>query len=110
MKSRIALIMSGALLGVAAGWLFYRKDRRRFHRVQRTEPETHAGEVDLNTAPGEQFLRLGLDREAVSRIIENRPYRNKLDLVARIIVPEDAYEKIKHRIAVSGAGEPVKVA
>ena len=66
--------------------------------------------LDLNTASREEFLGLGLDGELSDRILDNRPYRNKLDLLSRMVIPEQAYGLIKDLIGVARATEPVKVA
>lgn len=67
--------------------------------------------VDINQASAEDFERIGIhDREMVERVIEGRPYRNKMDLLTRMIVPQDVYEVIKQHIDVSGSDEAVKVA
>jgi DNA uptake protein ComE-like DNA-binding protein len=68
-------------------------------------------EIDLNNADRQELLALpGMTEELADRLIENRPYRNKRDLVARLIVPEDIYEGIKNVIHVDGADESVKIA
>jgi hypothetical protein len=56
--------------------------------------------LDLNVANREQLARLGLDGDSVDRIIENRPYRSKLDLLSRFVVPDGVYREIKGRIFV----------
>lgn len=67
--------------------------------------------VHLNEASREELRRLGIeDPDLLDRIIEQRPYRNKMDLLARMIVPEDLYNMIKHRIDVRQADEGVKIA
>ncbi|MGH9523561.1 MAG: ComEA family DNA-binding protein [Terriglobales bacterium] len=67
--------------------------------------------VHLNEASREDLQRLGIgDPDILDRIIEHRPYRNKMDLLARMIVPEDVYENIKHRVDVERPNEGVKVA
>ena len=66
--------------------------------------------VDINIADAGQLLDLGLPREAVDRLIENRPYRNKMELVSRLILPEELYETVRDRIAVAEAHSPIKVA
>jgi len=54
--------------------------------------------------------QLGLDTESVNRLIENRPYRNKGELLSRMVVPQEVYAAIKDKIAVANAQEPFKVA
>jgi DNA uptake protein ComE-like DNA-binding protein len=60
--------------------------------------------LDLNSATERHLGRLpGISVELVERIIENRPYLTKIDLVGRRIIPDKAYERIKHSIKASHA-------
>jgi Helix-hairpin-helix motif len=65
--------------------------------------------LDLNTAAHEDLLGLGLNQELIDKVIENRPYRNKLDLLSRMVIPEHAYEAIKHQVGIANATELLKV-
>jgi hypothetical protein len=44
---------------------------------------------------------LGLDQQSSERLIENRPYRNKLDLVSGMILTDEMYAAVKDKIAVA---------
>ena len=67
--------------------------------------------VDINEASAEDFERIGVhDPDMVERIIEGRPYRNKMELLTRMIVPEDIYEVIKAHVDIERPDEGVKVA
>ena len=66
--------------------------------------------ADLNAAGQPELEELGLDAESVDRLIENRPYRNKAELLSRMVVPQEVYTAIKDKIAVANAQEPFKVA
>jgi hypothetical protein len=66
--------------------------------------------TDLNEADSAQLQDLGLDAHSVERLIENRPYRSKLELVSRMVLAEELYAEIKDKIAVSNARESFKVA
>jgi len=66
--------------------------------------------IDLNLAKPTELLTLGLDPESLDRLVENRPYRTKLDLVSRMILPESVYAGIRDRVAVSQGRDPIKVA
>jgi DNA uptake protein ComE-like DNA-binding protein len=60
--------------------------------------------LDLNSASDKQLARLsGLPGELIERIIENRPYMTKIDLIGRRIIPDETYERIKHSIKAEHA-------
>src|SRR3954471_2357538 len=60
--------------------------------------------LDLNSASELRLGRLpGISAELVERIVENRPYLTKIDLVGRRIIPDEAYARIKHTIKVNHA-------
>lgn len=60
--------------------------------------------LDLNSASDKQLARLsGLPAELVARIIENRPYLTKIDLIGRRIIPDETYERIKHSVKAEHA-------
>jgi Helix-hairpin-helix motif len=60
------------------------------------------GFIDLNVATEEQLQELaGIGPALSARIVENRPYRGKLELVSRMVIPEAVYERIKNEIGVS---------
>ena len=46
-------------------------------------------------------LGLGLSQEVSGRIVTNRPYRVKGELLARNVVPKEVFDLIKERISVS---------
>jgi DNA uptake protein ComE-like DNA-binding protein len=117
-------LSSAIIIGVAASGLLVLA-ASRFHRKQRLSKITtadlgyqerspeelaSANLLDLNTASQEEFLRLGLDNDMTDRIVENRPYRNKLDLLSRMVIPEQAYSVIRDLVGVARATESIKVA
>lgn len=56
--------------------------------------------MNINEASQQEMMRvLGLDSETAERIVEHRPYPSKLDLLGRMVVPEEIYLSIKDRIA-----------
>ena len=66
--------------------------------------------IDLNISEPAELLNLGLEQQSVDRVIDNRPYRSKLELVSRMVLTEGEYASIRDRIAVAEGRDPVKVA
>jgi hypothetical protein len=122
MRSGRNLVLTS--LGIAAGIYLvtrYAARRPRLGDVQITSRDLDFKQVsrqevasehllDLNAAAPSDLTALGLDQDAVARVIENRPYRSKLELVSRMVIPEQIYVGIRDKVAVAEARDPVKVA
>jgi hypothetical protein len=81
----------GAAAGLAqfAGW-----------RNARPARQAQAG-LDLNSCSREELLQVrGIDDDMAERILDNRPYRSKFDLLNRLIVPESVYTELRSRVFV----------
>jgi DNA uptake protein ComE-like DNA-binding protein len=58
--------------------------------------------MNLNKASSsEMVLLLGLSKDVADRIINNRPYKVKGELVAKKLVSKETFDMIKDRISVS---------
>ena len=88
----LAGIGSAAVLAQLANW------RRRGRTMQ-----FETG-LDLNACSREDLLRVpGIDGDMAERILDNRPYRSKFDLLNRLIVPESVYSELRSRVYVEPA-------
>ena len=119
MKLRTAFVLGAATAGLLLVAAARRRRGSRLTKItsndlryQDHSPEELTSEhlLDLNTASIEDILGLGLNRETVDKIVENRPYRNKLDLLSMMVVTEQAYNAIKHQVGIARATESIKVA
>lgn len=64
------------------------------------EKDSHAP-VDLNNASEKELSDLpGISSREAREIIDNRPYTDKRDLLAKKILPRSRYEKIENQITV----------
>jgi len=61
-------------------------------------PTGHDNLVDINSAPRDWLVWLGLDESVAAKIIGSRPYQERTDLLNRGILPQETYNKVKDRI------------
>lgn len=67
-----------------------------------TPPQPSVAPMNINTASaGDMVLFLGLTKEMADRIVSNRPYRIKGELVAKNVLPKETFDMIKDRITVT---------
>jgi DNA uptake protein ComE-like DNA-binding protein len=57
--------------------------------------------TNVNRASSSELVLLGLSKDMADRIVSNRPYKVKGELVAKNIVPKETFDMIKDRISVS---------
>jgi DNA uptake protein ComE-like DNA-binding protein len=67
-----------------------------------TAPAAASAAININKVPASDLvLFLGLKQDEADRIVSNRPYRLKGELVAKNVVPKETFDMIKDRITVS---------
>jgi len=69
---------------------------------QPAAPSAGVAPVNVNTAsPSDLVLFLGLTKDMAERVVANRPYRIKGELVAKNIMPKATFDLLKDRITVA---------
>ncbi len=65
-------------------------------------PVAASAAMNINkVSASDMILFLGLKQDEADRIVSNRPYRVKGELVAKNVVPKETFDLIKDRISVS---------
>jgi DNA uptake protein ComE-like DNA-binding protein len=65
-------------------------------------PAPSAGTVNINTASADTLMTsLRLTKDVADRVVANRPYRLKGELVAKNVIPKETFDLIKDRISVA---------
>jgi DNA uptake protein ComE-like DNA-binding protein/outer membrane murein-binding lipoprotein Lpp len=70
--------------------------------VGSSAPAAGSAAMNINKASANDLvLLLGLKQEEADRVVSNRPYRVKGELVAKNVLPKETFDLIKDRISVS---------
>ncbi|MBA5865278.1 MAG: hypothetical protein GDA67_01115 [Nitrospira sp. CR1.3] len=65
-------------------------------------PQASSALMNVNKASaGDMVLVLGITKDMADRIVMNRPYKVKGELVAKNVVPKETFDMIRERISVS---------
>jgi competence protein ComEA len=68
-------------------------------KPQPKPPAAKKEPLDINTASADELKAVkGIGEADAKKIVENRPYKTKDDLVQKKVVPKATYDKIKDQI------------
>ena len=91
-------------LGVSAAPAVAQKDAPKAGASSSTAKQMPKEKIDLNTASAEELQKLPGIGEALSKkIVENRPYKRKDELVQKKVIPAPTYDKIKDHVVAKQA-------
>jgi competence protein ComEA len=94
-------VIAGGLLSAPDAWAQAKKSAPATApaKADTKAEEKKSGLLDLNTASADELKALpGIGEAYSKKIIENRPYKRKDELVQRNVIPRATYDKIKNQI------------
>ena len=100
-----ALLLAGSLAAAPDAYAQAKKDSAAAPaKAETKKPEAKKALLDINTASADELKALpGIGEAYSKKIIDNRPYQRKDQLVSKKIIPEKTYQDIKDQIIAKQA-------
>ena len=101
---RLLYVLSAAGFALFLSGLYSARTTQPQKRTERRSRRSSSGALlDLNAASVDELRAVDGLADFADRILEERPFRTKIDLLERMIVPDAVYNDIKDRITVRHA-------
>ena len=82
------------------------KHSRSKQKKENSDKAAAQGQVDVNSASKEELEALpGIGPALADKIVQNRPYKAKRELVSRKVIPESTYKKVKDQLVAHRTSE-----
>ena len=99
--TRLLALLTALILavGVVAAPQAYAQAKKDAPAKADTKSDTKKELLDINSAPADELKTLpGVGDAYAKKIVENRPYAKKDQLVSKKVIPEKTYQGIKNLI------------
>ncbi len=100
LKTLLVAFFALAIVGSSANWTQAATNKEKPASTSETKKSASNKQLlDINTASADELKTLpGIGDAYSEKIIENRPYKRKDELVRKKIVPQATYDNIKDQI------------
>jgi competence protein ComEA len=108
-KTLLAAVFTLAVIGSSPTWIHAATTKENAATTSETKKSASKKELlDINTSSADELKELpGIGDAYSKKIIDNRPYKRKDELVRKKVVPQATYDKIEDQIIAKQTKPPV---